>query len=696
MKKLTSLLLVMAMLVAAIPAAFADPTVGAPATGETALDDALWSWYDKSKIPDDNGDPCNVPFSIGITSAEAFEGSNSMHMVWNDTSSTSKVGWPEVGIITKDAIPAGTYTFSMTVKSVGGANWLRIKHQQYSTNVALPYFCDAGNTSIAEKTGFGTAVTKEETNKTGWYKYSIDMTFTAATKLELYLNGKAQGGGTDIYVDNISLVDKTTAENALAGAVGTFEPAEEEPVIPDEKFNAEHWGVYGNTDDPDVVYSIGVSPGVAYEGERSLHMKWSDSGTDWPSVELQSLTKYPAGDYTFSVYAKNIGTVATFNVPDAKQSNGRLNIMNGSGVTSEATNKEGWSKQTMNITLPGDGVFKILMIGHYTDSEIYLDNMSLVKEGTSTNLLAEIGTFELAEEKPKNMIPDLTGASPNTDFWNKSDNGATEVLWETTMGEAYEGERSLHFRRANHAAYSNMWPKSAMLTVGAEYIMSAYIKINELSDGSTVKMAFYSWGGENITNEGKISKEATDKEGWYKYTFKAATKVESSNPGGPMIVISTGATGVADIYVDNISITDASGNPVASMGDEGTFEVATTETYEVSNVKLFEIAEDVATEVPAIGTAQSGKTLTAAVSILNRDADKALNAQLIVAVFKGEELEVIDIPDGISITKADGLTTLTGEIMLPTITADGEYSVKVFVWDSFENMMPLKKTVAEF
>ena len=190
MKKLTSLVLVLAMLVTCIPAVFAAATIGSPATGETALDDTLWSWYDKSNVNDDNGNPCNVPFSIGITSSEAYEGTNSMHMTWNDTSSTSNVGWPEVGIITKDTIPAGEYTFSMVIKSVGGANWLRVKNQSTNQNNPLPYFADEGYTSIAAKNGFGTAISKTATEKTGWYKYTIDMSFSTATKLELYLNGK--------------------------------------------------------------------------------------------------------------------------------------------------------------------------------------------------------------------------------------------------------------------------------------------------------------------------------------------------------------------------------------------------------------------------------------------------------------------------------------------------------------------------
>ena len=86
----------------------------------------------------------------------------------------------------------------------------------------------------------------------------------------------------------------------------------------------------------------------------------------------------------------------------------------------------------------------------------------------------------------------------------------------------------------------------------------------------------------------------------------------------------------------------------------------------------------------------SGATLKVSTTAIN-GTENADSCQLIVALYNGTTMEKVVLSDSPQNVAAGGRAYLQAEITLPTITAEtaANYTIKLFVWDSYAGMDPL-------
>ncbi|MBR5152167.1 MAG: hypothetical protein IKW60_01365 [Clostridia bacterium] len=309
-------------------------------------------------------------------------------------------------------------------------------------------------------------------------------------------------------------------------------------------------------------------------------------------------------------------------------------------------------------------------------------------------------------------VPDLTaGSNPvfgrfkwETSAWNKAGaagtlGGHSEVV---TSEVSYSGKNSLHITykqgdsgdnnvdlrdikvrpmgNANQFATGEGTPLN--LVAGTTYTLTLYVKlVKNTADG------FYVSGPSGAADRISSTKFTDMGNGWYKYEETAAAT-------NTRVCIGCNA-GEVELYLDDVSCVPAGGTDLFTYANvvndinhiAGTFETTGNTGWKVFTPALY--TED-GTKVEDITADLSGATLTAGAALANYDQD-AFTGQLIVALYKGTKLEKIVVSDVLTATKEGSAVKLLTDIEMPTMTAAdaADYTVQLFVWESYASMNPL-------
>jgi len=309
-------------------------------------------------------------------------------------------------------------------------------------------------------------------------------------------------------------------------------------------------------------------------------------------------------------------------------------------------------------------------------------------------------------------VPDLT-ASSNPVFgrfkwecsaWNQagangSFGGHSEVI---TSEVSYSGKNSLHITYAyGSSGDASKDLKNIMvrpvnmanqflagegtpltMTAGTTYTLTMYLKVaKNTADG------LYVLGPDSTADKIDSNRFTELENGWYKYEETAAavnTRITIGCQGGEI-----------DVYVDDVKCVPAGGTDMFAYTAEfngvghnaGSFETTGNTGWKVYAPVLY--TED-GTQVTNVTTAISGATLTAGATLSNYDQDN-FTGQLIVALYNGGKLEQIVVSDILTASKDGSSVKLLTDIEMPTITAENadDYTIQLFVWDSYASMDPL-------
>ena len=232
------------------------------------------------------------------------------------------------------------------------------------------------------------AFTKEQSDGI-WTKYTKEITVSNDNNAITFLCvGKTKGW----YIDDISLTKQGTTENLIKNN-GFEEKALEEYTTAYDAYRA-GWGEKRNEKTADKY--LCVAGDVAHSGEHSLHMRHTDT-VNTNTVILSQDIAQAAGTYTVSFwstgdYSEDNCKVVFYTpgAPDILWNESTL-----ASMTKVATDGS-WTKYEKTVTLD-ERADVIRFTAENADTPgWYIDDISLVKQGTSKNIIKN-GGFELTE-----------------------------------------------------------------------------------------------------------------------------------------------------------------------------------------------------------------------------------------------------------------------------------------------------------
>ncbi|MBQ2615062.1 MAG: hypothetical protein IJB80_07060 [Clostridia bacterium] len=489
---------------------------------------------------------------------------------------------------------------------------------------------------------------------------------------------------TKVYIDDISIVATDAPTVNLLKNPGfegiAWAPTYPTVTAPTTTKALEEWVAKAsgsNITTNTIVTAVGAEN--AYSGTQSMYVEFAAAsyGNTWVDIKNTG-TPFASLDasksYTVSMYVKgnklgNAKMMMGWKYDDKYDENTRnyqmLSRMSATEPEDAAKAADGWRKYTAVLNAPETD----FTIGIQCAAKVYIDDVSVVATDAPTvNLLNNPGF-----EGTPAVLPDITESALDTTKWTVSAGsiGTGTYTAGITAMEAQQGKKSLHVTwAATGSGYVQLQAKMNKLTDNENYTLKAQIK--RISGNSAKIGSWKDWGGTGVGN--------TAEGEWEEMTITEACV------GGPKIVqiILEGTTGV-DMYIDNMVLTDSTGNVVWSED----FETATT-GVETSAIKLFD--EDMK-EITELSSSLDGKTVTGAVAVTNYDK-AGLTGQLLIAIYDGYELKELIMSDQMDIlTTGTGTTLVTKEFTMPAYKST--YKIKAFIWDSVEGMNPLSRTATE-
>jgi len=184
----------------------------------------------------------------------------------------------------------------------------------------------------------------------------------------------------------------------------------------------------------------------------------------------------------------------------------------------------------------------------------------------------------------------------------------------------------------------------------------------------------------NLTSELSADKQA---DGWekYQYTFTA-----TKDQGLRFIVNWKSAW-----YLDDVSLVEEGTNVNLLTAEQSNFEAANEDGFYAYKARIY----NGDTEVTALTTAQSGATLTAEAVVYNYTYTGSTTAQLITCLYDDEQLVKVVLSEKMNIPAAGEAAVLWNEIELPAFAEVGDMTVKTYIWDSIQGMIPLQDEVGQ-
>ena len=241
-----------------------------------------------------------------------------------------------------------------------------------------------------------------------WSKYELEVTMEGTeTAMTFVTDGDTEGW----YIDDISLVKKNTTNNRIKNegfeemsqsAVETAPPAVETQYTSayEEYFNG--WTRWDALEPDGVLRFSCVTNDIAHSGSNSVLLRHADPENNYKAITIAQDGLSLTGAYTLSFWA--IGTV-TSGDSQCFTLNGDEWVKYSMDNRVPVETDEGWSRYEFEVTVP-DGAVDIA-IAFAVDGNTngwYIDDVSLVKSGTTENILKNGGFEEASSDAPKGDI----------------------------------------------------------------------------------------------------------------------------------------------------------------------------------------------------------------------------------------------------------------------------------------------------
>lgn len=363
----------------------------------------------------------------------------------------------------------------------------------------------------------------------------------------------------DLYIDNMTLVNKENGVDVLRGAGnfynengytltsdnlvvnngfedviynylpidkfnGTFEGAE---VTKQEEFN---WGLNDNGTGDSIAVVNDVSNGKVVAVTKGTT---AEAGQGWVTLSSPLVRVQSQYTYRISFDMKGKGTNPYYVIT------GYYFDENGNALTAFNTWVEGalsnsWKRTTADVTVPDGAAYiqiRIVCKGAAEDV-LYFDNFALNPMKAEASL----------EEEWK-----CEGNSSNPD-----EPGVSQISLEQ---EGYLDIGSVHFvQNYDKCAGTGKWIAIAQMVKNWEaktYVFSAWVKGNTQNKGDSAMLEFPYWGGVTWADTGTVSRKLeVNSSDW----VKAEYEFTITNPQWMPINILCSSYAGADFYMDNISI----------------------------------------------------------------------------------------------------------------------------------------------
>ena len=381
-----------------------------------------------------------------------------------------------------------------------------------------------------------------------WKQYSLNFTVPAGrtvSEVAFASNGKITGW----YVDDISLTKEGTTYNLIKN--GGFESTGA-PVYTNE-YESYFYGWSRAADVPmneTTAYSC-VTNEVAHEGEHSLALRYATNGPqgNWLIVRPSGLS-LGEGTYTLSFWSAENGDDDVWcklvQIPDTNIVSGSENNSGWAYTYYAATGKkEGvWKEYSLSFTVPaGQTVNNVGIATNGNTKGWYIDDISLVKQGTTENLVKN-GSFEIN--------PNATYTSEFSDYLNLWGNwtvGANidnqSAFYCATDEFTHDGEHSLAIRYTAPTETANTYISVAQdVSYGSgTYTISFWATGDYSEDFCRVTLNGNDWQCHNLS---AFTKEQSDGI-WTKYT----KDITVNNDNNAITFLCVGKTN--GWYIDDIS-----------------------------------------------------------------------------------------------------------------------------------------------
>ncbi len=355
-----------------------------------------------------------------------------------------------------------------------------------------------------------------------------------------------------------------------------------------------------------------------------------------------------------------------------------------------------WTQITATITAPT----KRFALRFQCDVPgLYIDDVTLTESGSTTNLLAN-GDLETIPEKEMRVT-----YTDGVDGWTCVPNSTTaDVLtqkFQTVTGMGHDSYSCMYVEFDSAAADNSTWGYSSdtfLLTnaydgydANKTYTLTMWIKgVTAFSNSVFIQM-----GGTKMGNSASDTgmhkwKLSTLTNTQINATFADWTKVvfDIDNPTQALQI--RFQCDVPGFYIDDVSLV-ADDAPTVNLLTNGSFDKINEEGFYAYKARIY----DGDTEVTALSTQESGKTLTAEAVVYNYTYTGSTTAQLITCLYDDEHLVKVVLSEKIDIPAAGKGKVLSNEITLPTFSEVGDLTVKTYIWDSIQGMIPLQDEVGQ-
>ena len=544
-------------------------------------------------------------------------------------------------------LEAGEYTVSINMKGVpeseGGGN------HQPGINVVFEYSGGEAKSGLQWWKAWGWSRTALEN---GWYRFEKTFT-TAGAATQFYM--ELFEVPSDMYIDDIAITRSGDERNLLD--YGGFEPNSYAANIIPYGWSRNSF----NASAAQLDSSMELSDVVAFSGKNSLRVKQQTLSN--VQIYLRNNFDVPAetGEYTLTLYTKGADAPRMNACIDGPGFKWNLQYWYAGNVAVTKTELPGgWFKFEKTFTAESP-ITQFNFELYDAPSEFFIDDVSLVKTGSTENILKN-GSFEKAEAKantyPSNTLP--TGAIISANNVEDYENGN---FFTVTDEDAYDGKNSLKLK-SGEMSFKQVYLRNAMETAEpGEYDITFYMK-----GAANPHFSIYMINGsgklvlENENSTGVSQYRTAAADGWRRYSF-TQTLENGSSQHLEIQLFST-----ADVLIDNMSVVKK-GTDV-NLLTNGSFEDAYLPDYTVSKVY---VGDDYAYKVSARNNTLENLNvmLTVATYVLNDDGAKVLY---------GAATDAASLGRG-----EDGILSVMPEGEL--IPDDDVYYIRTFVWDS-STLMP--------
>ncbi len=510
-----------------------------------------------------------------------------------------------------------------------------------------------------------------------WSYYTLDFTVPAGSTVSA-VKLSTRGHGTQyLYIDDFNLVKSGTTENILKN--GSFD----DDGIPDYTTAYEDHFYGWERDDAvtqngSTVFSCVIDE-MAHSGNHSMVLRHVDgSQNDRDLMIKQTGLSLGEGTYTLSFWAA--GTVADWD--DDTYRYQHIVWLEGldpsyryvTDMTTSETDGD-WRKYTLDFTVPAGSTVSAIKLstrGHGTVS-LYVDDFSLVKQGTTNNILKN-GSFD--DDGVPEYKTGLGDYFAGWNDWSAIEKDGNLVFMCVTDEKAHSGNKSFVLRHVDNSKPSNICIAQNVPSLEAgEYTIS-----------------FWSTGAKKNGLQA-----VTLADPWKRYSLESFTVTEIDGEWSKYELTVTADGGETAIsfptdgqtegwFIDDISLVKS--GTTENLVKNGGFEYKGLDGYYVSEPKVMKIEGESKREITSL---ESG-LLEVSIEVTNYTMGDDFAPILIAALYNGDKYVKMEYGKQISYERqAEGFVEdeLCFTVEVPQMTDGADYSLKIMCWDGLTTIIPL-------